>query len=186
MQELLFESPWTVGIIGGSIVLPAGIIWTQVNDRPVQKIALITMLSTLLLTVALVMVSVMVKTDRESIREDLYQLAAFLESNDLDAIYRRIHPNASEGVLRAKSELPRYTFSEARVTRVKSIQINETQSPRTALAELNVVVEASGSMGSGRVPRFVHVYFMKDGEQWMVHDYEHFDVATGFRNATGP
>ncbi|MFN3192876.1 MAG: hypothetical protein ACE361_20370 [Aureliella sp.] len=186
MRELIFESPWMVGIGGVSLVLLAGVIWTQVNDRPVQRAALISMLASLVMTIVLVLTSLFVETDREAIRADLHELARLLQANDREAIYRHIHPNASEGVQRARAELPRYTFSEARVTRIKSIQINGEQKPPTALAEFNVVVEASASMGSGRVPRFVHVYFMKDGDNWLVHDYEHFDVATGFRSSPQP
>ncbi|MFK7734440.1 MAG: hypothetical protein AB8B50_00330 [Pirellulaceae bacterium] len=182
MRDILFESPTTIVVLSGVVALIAAVLWTQVNDRLVQRIALFIMLGSVLLGTILVATSFMVKTDKERITARLNEIASALQRNDREAVYAAIHPNASEGVRRAKAELPSYTFSDARVTRIKSIQVSNETAPRTALAEFNVVVAVETGMGGARVPRFVHVYFMEDAGRWMVNDYEHFDATAGFRN----
>jgi hypothetical protein len=183
MQQLLFESPTTLAVLAGVVFLVSGFVWTQVNDRIVQRIALVFVIGSVLLGTILVVTSILIKTDKELITARLHEIASALEQNDREAVYAAIHPNASEGVQRAKAELPQYVFSDARVTRIKAIQVNDDTVPRTALAEFNVVVAVETGMGGGRVPRFVHVYFMEDeAGRWMVNDYEHFDATAGFRN----
>lgn len=69
------------------------------------------------------------------------EVAQALEANDFPRVFSYIHPGATEGVARAKEELPSYRFLDARLTRQRSIEVNRLALPAAAVAEFNVAVE---------------------------------------------
>ena len=182
MQALLLENPLVPLIVGLCVAAIAIVIWTQVDQRQIQRFSIATAIVTLLVTVLLVVISLQVETDREEIESTLHRVADALQRNDFETVYTYIHPNAAEGLQHAKAELPRFKFSDARVTRIKDIIVNYDTQPKTAIAEFNVVVDISFEQYSGRAPRFVRAYFMERDGRWLVRDYEHFEASAGFRN----
>ena len=181
MTQLLFESPILVGSTGLVLALIAIIVWTQVEDARAQKASLYSAIGLMLATALLIMLSVQVETDSERIRATLHSVAATLEENDQSAVRAAIHPDASQAVRAAEAMLSRVTFNDARVTRIKSVKIEEG-APQTAVAEIIVVVSMNLE-GTGRVrtPRFVKVFFTQQDERWLVQDFEHYDVGVGLR-----
>ena len=177
MFEYLLESPFSIGIVGGSCAVLAGFLWTQTGN----KAAAVTAAMLALLTLGLVALSVTVETDRERITRMLNEVASALQRNDRSFVLSNIHPKAAATVQRAKTELPRYNFSEARVTRIKSITIDTTSQPETAIAEFNVIVALTFDGYSGKVPRFIKLYLAKHEGRWLVRDYEHAEPTAGFR-----
>ena len=177
MLEILFEHPVIVGAIGALTVAVAIFLWIQTA----KSAALWTASGLLLATILAVWLSVSITTDRERLTQVLYDCASALQENDIDGVCSFIHPNAASGVQHARSELPRYEFSAARVTRIKDISVNDDTTPRTAIAQFNVYVEVNAMGQKFKVPRFVKVYFMLHNDEWRVHEYEHFDPQEGFR-----
>ncbi|MEM7478934.1 MAG: hypothetical protein AAF483_28460 [Planctomycetota bacterium] len=183
MSEMFFENPVWIGAIGFGLAFLAGIAWTQVDELKIQKGLMYGALGIAVGTLLLVMLNIQVQTETELIRETLHDVAASLEKNDHRAIERAIHPNASEAVQSAKKNLKSFEFEDARVTRIKSIDINESKPP-TALAQINVVVDVNlKGTGKGRGARFVKVYFMKKDDRWLVQDFEQFEPTAGFRDS---
>lgn len=177
MSTLLLENPLLVGFLGAVLTMLAGFAWLQTGRRSILQ-ATVGMLA---LTIVLVLINVNITSERERIEAILYTVADALGKNDLPAIYSAIHPTAAETVKQAKAELPKYKFSEARVTGIKDIQVNFTTKPATAIAEFNVFVAVTFQGNKFDVRRFVRVYFMQHEERWLVHDYEHFEPTAGFR-----
>ncbi len=182
MQSFFFESPFLLGIVGGFLSAVAIVVWTQLPDAKGQRIALSSALLFSAMTIGLVLLSMWIETDQEKIESTLHRVAAALESNDHPLVYSYIHPNATEGIQHAKGELPRYKFNDARVTRIKEIQVVPDSVPPTAIAEFNVVVNVDIGNNNGRAARFVRVYFMQRDDCWLIRDYEHFEPTAGFRN----
>lgn len=179
MLELLYEHPLMIGLGGAAATGLAIFLWVQTG----RKEGLIAGLVCLILTVGLVLISWNVVTDRERITLLLDEVAAALQINDHEKVFSYIHPNAVEGVQRARGELPRYLFTEARVTRVREINVNRQTTPPTANAEFMVVVNVGFQGMQQKLPRLVRVYFMLRDERWMVRDYEHASPTTsGFAN----
>lgn len=178
MAELLFESPFTIGITGLAFVLIALITWINGGF----KWALYVAIGLAVLTAILVVINITVKTDRELITAELHDVAEAVQHNDLAKVLTYIHPSAVEGVLRVKAELPHYRFSEVRITGIKSVQVNRRSQPPSAIAEFNVAVSlrGNGSQASG-IRRFVRCFFLQREGRWLVNDYQHFDVSAGFR-----
>ncbi len=178
MQQFLFENPLWIGVCGLFVALVAGLLWTQTGARAAWLAASVAAI----LTFILVLVAVRVETDREKIQLTIKEVAEAVEDNDLNRVTSFIHPNAAEGVARAKQELPQYTFHEARMTRIKSILVNRDSQPPTAVAEFNVIVDLEIDGQHARLPRFVKAYFVEDQGRWLVRDYEHFEFGAGFRD----
>lgn len=182
MRDLFLENPIAIGLIGLAISSSAIFAWTQFPQPGKQRWSLYVAISVLAATVLLVILSLSIETDKEKIRETLDNIAAALEKNDLEKVFKYIHPNAQGGLQRAKAELPSITFLDARITRIKSIEISHKSTPPTAIAEFNAVVDVNVPLFKGRVARFVRAYFMQRDDQWLVRDYEHFDPTVGFRD----
>lgn len=182
MLTLLLENPIWIGLTGVLFSCMAIVLWTQLPDRKSQRIAFVSALVLSGLTIFLVVLNILVQTERERIEDTLHTVSAALEKNDLPTVYSYIHPNATEGLQRAKGELPQYHFNDARVTRIKDIQVNLDTKPNTAVAEFNVVVDVNVGQNKGRAARFVRVYFMQRDGRWLVRDYEHFEPTAGFRS----
>ncbi len=177
MNSFLFESPLWIGLGGSFVSLIAGFFWSQTGNKPSAYASL----GLAIATIALVVVNIQVETPREQIASLLDEIAGHLEANNREAIYSFIHPAAAPAVQQARQELPRFEFSKAKVTRIKNIAVQNDASPPSCLAEFNVAVELTTQGQKFRVPRFVRVYFAKQGDQWLVRDYEHYEPTAGFR-----
>ncbi len=177
MVELVLQSPLTIGIVGLCAAGLAGFAWTQTGHKAAAATAIVL----LLLTLALIAISVQIETDEERITRMLHDVASGLQHNDRDFVISHIHPQASATVQRAKAELPRYNFSEARVTRIKSILVDTVRQSNTAVAEFNVIVALEADGMNIRVPRFIKLYLSKSEDRWLVTDYEHNEPTAGFR-----
>jgi hypothetical protein len=178
MSELLFENPLTIGIAGGACTLIALVMWIKGGFRA----AFYSALGLAVLTAILLFINVSVKTDREQVEQVLYDVAAAVARNDFPAVLAHVHPNAIEGLQRAKNELPSYHFTDARITGIKSIEVKPNTPPPTATAEfyVAVAVEMQGSPFRGN--RFVRAHFRKLDGRWLVYNYEHYSIESGLRS----
>lgn len=177
MEAFFFENPLWLGICGAFVTIVAAVLWVQTGARS----AAVTAVVACILTILLVLVSLRVETDREKLIRTIHEVAEAVESNDLERVLTHVSPNATQGLLRARQELPQYTFREARMTRLKSIVINRNSTPPTAIAEFSVIVDVGADGHQTRLPRFVKAYFVENAGRWLVRDYEHFDAAEAFR-----
>ncbi len=179
MSELLFASPITTAVTGIILTATALIMWIKGGFQ----VALYAAAGFVVLTAVMMWLSLSIRTDHEQVNDVLHQVAAAVQRNDLDAVMEYVHPNAKAGINRARSELPRYHFTEARVTGVKKIDIQLDTNPPAALAEFNVAVSlnANGNEANG-IRRFVRAYLFKEKDRWLVYDYEHLSIDQGMRN----
>lgn len=178
MSELLFENPLLIGLVGVACTLVALVMWIKGGFRP----ALYTAIGLVIITLLLLLLNISTRTDREQIDQVLHEVATAVEQNDLPKVITYIHPSAVPGLERAKSELPSYRFTEARITGIKSIEVKPHTEPPSAIAEFNVAVSLSGGGDQlNGIRRFVRAYFMKRDGRWLVHNYDHFEPTAGFR-----
>ena len=174
MADLIAERPILVAI--GLAVLGLAVLfaWLQTGRRE----ALIGAAVLLLLVPVEFAVAANWKTDRESIREMIHDTAALVERNDFDGAVRVIADEKYQRM--AKMELPRFKFSEARVTGERSININPLGGNPTAEADINVRVKVSATgIGEMTVPRRLILDLEKFDDDWMVVGYRHLPVVGG-------
>lgn len=175
MQQFFLESPVALGLCGFFVALATAFWWMQTGAR----MAAIGAAVVSVVTALLVLVNLNIETDREQIRRTIDLVAEALKANDFPRVISYIHPGAAEGVARAKGELSNYHFLDARLTRLRSIEVNRRASPPAAIAEFNVAVEVEREGHRVPIRRFVKVYFAQQAERWLVRDYEHFDPLAG-------
>ena len=175
MWQTAMENPWALGLVG--LCLSGLLGWVGVLSGR-RSVWLATGL-VILATAALVVASLRIETDREQIRRTIGEVAQAVASNDLERVLTYLHPAAAPGLQRARSELPLYVFHEARVTRMRSIEVNRRVQPAAAIAEFNVAVEVQAAGQRIPIRRLVRAYFVLQGGRWLVRDYEHFEPLAG-------
>jgi|CXWL01.1.fsa_nt_gi hypothetical protein len=176
----LLDSPTTVLVLGGITALVFGAIWLQTG----RKIELYIMLAIITGVVGVLVVGRLWKSDRQQVKATLYQAARDVERNDLDSVLVHLHPSRSDIRQLAINELPLYKFESVKIKQNLEIEVFPDESPPRALASFNVVVVAtdrSGVMSGRPVPRFVHVTFLKVGDDWRIADFDHGDPSQGFK-----
>ncbi len=177
MSEFLFENPVTMGVVGAALTLVAAVTWIKGG----YAAALYSAVALFLLTLLLISLNLQIQTDREKVRGVIDDVASAVRRNDLDGVLRHVHGARSSALSRAQNELPQFKFEEARVTGMKSIEVNADTAPPTAIAEFNVYVELTAHGTPYKVPRFVRCYFVRESDRWLVSDYEHFEPTHGFK-----
>jgi hypothetical protein len=171
----LFEQPIVIVMVGVAVVLALAGAWSATGRREL----LYGVGAALVLLIAGLIVERMVVTDREAIRETLARIARDVQSNNRRAVVQHIAMGASSLKQKAEAELPNYKFTECRVTKVHSIDVNSTATPPTAIARFNVIASGSFSYGGvdvsdSQVPRWIELQMVKEKDgRWAVEDYSH-------------
>ncbi|MCA9191519.1 MAG: hypothetical protein KDB03_07150 [Planctomycetales bacterium] len=178
---ILFEHPWIAALVGLGITTLFAWLWLQKQHRSLAWLTL----TCGLLTLSMVWASLAIETDREQIRSMLQQGSDAVQNNDHKFVINLVHPSATDALQRVKSELPRYHFEEARITRIASLEVNPDTQPKTAIVEM--FARAKIELGGHRtnVVRFVKLYLMQQDEKWLIRDYEHFPPQDGLRQNHG-
>lgn len=183
----LYENPLGIAIAG--LIISALIAYAGLHQGETKP--LFAAVGLLILTGLLSGLSVWVETDKEQIQRTIYEVAAALRNNDHSLAISYIHPNSAEGIKQATSELPRYTFHDAKVTSLRKVEVNLYTRPPTALSEMLVAVEISSQRpdmfgGKADVRRLVKIYWMRKADRWLIRDYEHSDFMDAFTNSPAP
>jgi hypothetical protein len=181
-MNFVFEQPFWVGFLGLALTLGLFVGWAYSARREAGIAALVV----LGLTGILVVAGLTVETDREAVKRTLAQIAADVESNDLNRVLSHISPQATSIRAEAEAEFPRYRFDAVEI-KWQLLEIDFEQSSageKRAHATFNVVVTGdlkSAGVGSQTIPRYVEVDFVKEGEAWKVAGYSHDDAMKGFK-----
>jgi flagellar motor component MotA len=176
----LFENPTTVLVLGAVTAVIFGAIWLQTG----RKIELYVMLAILACTVGLVGVGRFWKSDAQQVKATIQQVARDVERNDVDAVLAHLHPSMDEVRQRAANEMPHYSFEQVKVKSNLAVELFLDESPPRAEATFNVVVigsDTSGLINGRRVPRFMRLTLLKEGDAWRISDYQHDDPRVGFQ-----
>ena len=171
MTTLIAERP-ILTIIGLGLVAAALLFgWLQIGQR---GLAAATGFFLVLIPVEWMVASAWV-TDREQITALLHDTAARVRDNDVPAAVDVVSDPTKRATVAAL--LSRFTFSEARVTGIRSIEVNDDFFPPTATSDFLTRIEISGGgIGAQRIPRRVILEWEKQNDQWRIVDYQHLPV----------
>ncbi len=178
MVQAILEHEVLVGVFGLVVAGLMGYTGLQIG----QSKLMIAALAIAAATIALVVTSFQIDTDREQIQRSMEEIATALRANDYEKVFTYLHPNASEGIYHAKSEIPNYKFSRASISNVREIRINERTDPMTAISDFVALFSVSSEKGRQlydadvNVLRNVKVYWMKSGDRWLIRDYRHSEL----------
>ncbi len=176
MNELMEQPFWIIamGMIT-VLILGGGVLKTGQPSLLYALIAVVVAFGGLFAAERLVV------TDGEQIQSTIRQVARYVEHEQFDAVFDLIHSQADAIRARAQSEIPRYEFAVARVTKFRELKI---ESSTRATAEFTIRLEgrmAGGSEPNTPVIRIVVVDLRKEGEVWKLFNYEHFAFQGGVK-----
>ena len=183
----LFDQPLAIVVIGVLTLVALGAAWAVTGRRELVQALVVVFL----LMVAGLVVERLVVTDREAIEATLLQIARDVQSNKMNAVVAHVYSGAPELKKKAESELPNYRFTECRVTKIHTIEVDAKAQPRKAVAEFNVMASGSFKTDLGEltdtVPRWVRLHMVRDKDgRWNVQDYEHDDPTRFIMKDTQP
>jgi len=177
MQTLIAEQPLTMTILLGVIAAAALFGWLQSGKKEPLYVGLVFLA---LIPVGWI-VSVRWVTDREQIRGAIETTAEAVKRNDFDTAVLVIDPALRPLITSAKADLSRFQFTDARVNKLRSIDMIQGSDPPEAEVDLSVTVVASDQSGQFqniRVLRRVILRFRRsDNGRWYVYDYNHMPIA---------
>lgn len=178
-MNTILENPIGIGLFGAVITGLLVLIAKQLGDRRAIYAAIATAVATLILCI----ISVSLVSEREKLTRTIYEVADAVRANDHNRALSYMHPNATPATQRAKSEISRFKFDEAKVTSIKSVLINDATKPPTATTEFIATMKVTGDQSyygmKGGGARLLIVTWVKQGDRWLIHDYEHRDVREG-------
>ncbi len=126
-----------------------------------------------------------IETEQEKLTKTIYQVADAVRNNDHDRALTFMHPNASAAAQRAKTEISRFKFQDAKVTSIQEVVINDKTKPPSATAEFlaRMTVEGDHTYFGAKFNgvRLIKVYWMKQGDRWLISDYEHSEPMSAFK-----
>lgn len=173
----ILDNPYNPGLLaflGFIIGLAVFVAWIKAG----KKELLYLLGAVVLIFVGLIVYERLTISDREAIEATLQRLARQLQVNDREAIYDAIHPDATEHLALARSELPNYTFEECRITKIYETKVAADEQPKTAVVEFNIIAKGTfktqADVFPGTVPRFVRLTMEQTADgKWLVRDYYH-------------
>jgi uncharacterized membrane protein (Fun14 family) len=171
----LFEQPLIIVGLGVGLILALGAAWTASG----RKELLYALAAAVILLFAGLITERLVKTDKEQIRETLQEIARDVKANDHRKVMGHIHSSAASVKQQAQAELPKYKFTEFRITKIHTIDVDASAEPRSAMVELNMVGGGSFhefGIDADHVPRWVQLHLLRETDgRWTVADYKHDD-----------
>jgi hypothetical protein len=171
MLDFLFESPLTIGSVGGVLSIAAFYFWIQTGLKPL----LYSSIAVVLVTLLLVAVGIFVDTDREALRRFVFETASELEANESQKVVGKIHPQASNELQEIRRLLPEIRFQAARVKAIHQIDIKRHRTGVNATITMNVYVEVEYGDRRGRAPRAARLTLEQVDGRWMIVDFEQDD-----------
>ncbi len=185
MTTLIAEQPWLTLAMLALLAGAALYGWMQTGKRGPLIVGLVLVT---LMPVAWIVAERWV-TDREQIRMTIEKAAEALRQNDIDQALQLVDPTMRSILAMAQADLSRFHFSEARVTKMRAIEVNSGSQPPTAEVDITVsalISDRGGMMTDFRVLRRVvlEMHRLDDG-QWYVYSYNHMPV-TGQPDAYSP
>lgn len=181
-MNTILENAIGVAVFGLLLAAAVGYAAVQLGQRNL----LIAAAGIAALTMSLSVVSHLIQTPREQLIEAIEAVADAVRANDIDLALSFVHPSAKSIQQRARTEMSSYTFLEAKVTSIRSIDINQNSKPATATTEFIARIKVRGDQRmygmEGSTIRLLKVYWLRSGDRWLVNDYEHFDVRDALAN----
>lgn len=178
MNSFLFEDPWLIGGVGAVVTGISGFAWLKTGNAWAKNNAL----GLGVVTAILVWINFRVKTDGELVEEVVLAIAREIENNDHARVRQRIHPDASERVVSAVDQLPKFKFREARITKIHNVDVREKPTPKAAFVQMNVVLKVDAEYLSGNAAAWIQVELEQKDGQWLVVNYEQREPQYGYLN----
>jgi hypothetical protein len=169
MIDFLLESPWSIAMIGAIVTAALLYGWMQTGHRSI----LLTSLGVVIATILLVATGLWIDTAREEVQRFVLDTARELETNQWQKVVAKIHPQAGGELQDAKSRLPSIRFRVARVKAIHRIEVQSNRAGRSAIIQMNAIIEAESDSRQGTIPRWVQLNLEESNGEWLIVAFEH-------------
>jgi hypothetical protein len=157
--------------VGGAVAFTmATVVYSQ--TRSVMSLA--AGAAVLVLTATLLVVEYVIETPREAVERTLYELAAAVEANDVDATLSYLAVSAAPEVRKEiREQMPLVKIERARVLSTPKIELASGPEPATATVQCRglivAVIKQTGMKGGAEDE--VTLTFVKNGDRWQLENY---------------
>lgn len=131
----------------------------------------------------------LIVTDKERVENEIRDVARDVEQNNVSAVLDHVHPEADEIIQEAKRRLPNYDFDGVLV-RMREVDIDESATPRTAVARFIVTVSGAHRESNSPIPRGAKGYFevelVEQGDRWLIRGYKLRNFIEAFQQSKRP
>ena len=126
-------------------------------------------------SIALIVAERYIVTDRERVKDLLYEVANAVQFNQHDSVLASMK-EGSRAYQAAQPEMERYDFRTCNITGVRELTVNEDTTPLTAMINFVVYVDVNAPSyqhdGPGR--REVTLWLEKQSDgRWLITNYDH-------------
>ena len=183
----LFDRPVSVAILGVILCVPIAIAWVMTGRKEV----LYALGAAFAIFVGLLIMERVVVTDREAIETTVLQIARDVQANDHQAVLSHIYSGSPQLKQKAQSEIANYVFTECRVTKAPTVEVNTDDKPRSAKVTFPAAAAGDFKYGGNSmsfskeqpVRRQIIFKMRKEADgRWTVEDYDHQDIMKEFMN----
>lgn len=175
MYNLIASQPILLTVIFGLLAIALLYGWTREGQRWLAISGLV-----MLCLIPLVwLAATLLVTSEEEIRDMISDMAAKIEANNHEAVYRVVDSSRPDILARLKAELPNYEFSRARVGAYNKIKLVPGSKPVEAVVDLTASVKVSlrnGFLEDQTVARKLLLHLRQAEDGWKVIDYAHRQV----------
>jgi hypothetical protein len=166
----LAENALPIWVCGAIALTMAVIVFLQTRAQG----ALLAVLSVVVITAALLLVEQMLETPHEAVERTLYELAAAVEANDVDAAADFLAPNADPAIRSdVQTLMPLVKIDRARIMGSPKIEVASGPEPTTATAQIRgiivAVIKQSGMKGGQEDELTLEL--VRDGDRWLIESY---------------
>ncbi len=176
MLTLLAEQPVVLSLMLAVLAVALIYGWLQTASKQLAAAGLI---AAALIPIVWIIAGAWV-TEREQIETLIYQTADAIKRNDHRQTLDLIADPATRD--QARQELEMWVFDEAKVTKIRDIELIDQSYPLEADIDLTVKVvvsQTSGPMQDVTVPRRLLLRLQKQGDHWQIVDYSHLPIVGG-------
>ncbi len=157
--------------MGGAVALTmALVVYSQTRSGK----ALASVGVVVAMTAALLAAEWFMETPREAVERSLYELAAAVESNDVQAALAFLAPTADAQIRKdVETLMPLVDIERARVIGTPQIDVGAGDPPATATVECRGVIIATvrqSGMKGGQEDRLT-LNWVREGDRWLVESY---------------
>lgn len=176
-MSLFAENPLAIGLGGAALTALMLILLLQTA----RAAFLYATIGVVVLTAALLLNERRVVTEREQVKQTLFDIAAALEANDVERVMDHVSTSSAGVRQQGQAAMKRVIIREVKIKPNLTVQ-TAGDPPDKATAEFNVVViggDRQQTIENQRGAWFFIVDFVKEGAGWKVVNYQQLDPRQG-------
>lgn len=166
----LADNALPIWVCGAIALTMAVIVYLQTRAQG----ALLAVISVIAIAAALLLVERLLETPREAVERTLYELAAAVEANDVNAAAAFLATNADPAIRSdVETLMPLVKIDRARIIGSPKIEVASEPEPASATAQIRGIIVAvikQNGMKGGQEDELT-LELVRSGDRWLIESY---------------